>query len=104
MEYKNTIITPKTDFPMKAGLPNREPGMLERWNEQGLYDLLLDLQERYNGLEMIVTENGYTHDEVVYVGDDYGLGGNDESVFVSDFTFVKVDDYTTLGECLKEYL
>ena len=26
----------------------------------GLYDLLLDLQERYNGLEMIVTENGYT--------------------------------------------
>jgi len=25
MEYKNTIITPKTDFPMKAGLPNREP-------------------------------------------------------------------------------
>ena len=30
MEYKNTIITPKTDFPMKAGLPNRESGMLER--------------------------------------------------------------------------
>ena len=27
MEYKNTIITPKTDFPMKAGLPLREPGM-----------------------------------------------------------------------------
>ena len=26
MEYKNTIITPKTDFPMKAGLPAREPG------------------------------------------------------------------------------
>ena len=24
MEYKNTIITPKTDFPMKAGLPARE--------------------------------------------------------------------------------
>ena len=31
MEYKNTIITPKTDFPMKAGLPAREPGMLKRW-------------------------------------------------------------------------
>ena len=30
MEYKNTIITPKTDFPMKAGLPAREPAMLER--------------------------------------------------------------------------
>ena len=34
MEYKNTIITPKTEFPMKAGLPNREPGMLKAWEEQ----------------------------------------------------------------------
>ena len=42
MEYKNTIITPKTDFPMKAGLPNREPGMLERWEEQDLYQLMLE--------------------------------------------------------------
>ena len=42
MEYKNTIITPKTDFPMKAGLPNREPGMLERWNETDLYNAMLE--------------------------------------------------------------
>ncbi len=42
MEYKNTIITPKTDFPMKAGLPAREPGMLERWQEQDLYNLLME--------------------------------------------------------------
>ncbi len=42
MEYKNTIITPKTDFPMKAGLPAREPGMLERWQQQELYELLLE--------------------------------------------------------------
>ncbi|MGM9639862.1 MAG: isoleucine--tRNA ligase [Faecousia sp.] len=42
MEYKNTIITPKTAFPMKAGLPNREPGMLEKWNELDLYKTLLE--------------------------------------------------------------
>ena len=42
MEYKNTIITPKTDFPMKAGLPTREPGMLERWNQQDLYNAMLE--------------------------------------------------------------
>ena len=42
MEYKNTIITPKTDFPMKAGLPAREPGMLARWEEQDLYELMLE--------------------------------------------------------------
>ncbi|MBQ3000651.1 MAG: isoleucine--tRNA ligase [Oscillospiraceae bacterium] len=42
MEYKNTIITPKTDFPMKAGLPQREPAMLARWEETKLYDALLE--------------------------------------------------------------
>ncbi len=42
MEYKNTIITPKTDFPMKAGLPAREPGMLERWNTLDVYKLMLE--------------------------------------------------------------
>ena len=42
MDFKNTIITPKTDFPMKAGLPAREPGMLERWQEQNLYQLMLE--------------------------------------------------------------
>ena len=42
MDYKNTIITPKTDFPMKAGLPTREPGMLSRWEEQDLYEAMLE--------------------------------------------------------------
>ena len=42
MDYKNTIITPKTDFPMKAGLPTREPGMLSRWEEQNLYEAMLE--------------------------------------------------------------
>ncbi len=42
MDYKNTIITPKTDFPMKAGLPNREPAMLQRWQEQDLYHAMLE--------------------------------------------------------------
>lgn len=30
MDYKDTIITPRIDFPMRAGLPTREPTMLER--------------------------------------------------------------------------
>ena len=42
MEYKNTIITPQTSFPMKAGLPNREPGMLAKWEEQDLYNAMLE--------------------------------------------------------------
>ncbi|MFA5142798.1 MAG: isoleucine--tRNA ligase [Candidatus Omnitrophota bacterium] len=37
MEYKNTLNLPRTDFPMKADLPNREPGMLENWQKSKLY-------------------------------------------------------------------
>ena len=45
MDYKNTIITPKTDFPMRAGLPQREPGMLEHWNKINVYRLMLEKNE-----------------------------------------------------------
>ena len=64
MEYKNTIITPKTDFPMKAGLPNREPGMLERWEQTDLYHAML---EKNKDLPPFVLHdgppfsNGYIH-------------------------------------------
>jgi len=36
-DYKQTLNLPATDFPMKAGLPNREPLILKRWQEQDLY-------------------------------------------------------------------
>ena len=46
-----------------------------------------------NALETYCRENGLEHENVVFIGDDYGLGGNDESVYVSDFPFLTVDDY-----------
>jgi isoleucyl-tRNA synthetase len=36
-DYKSTVFLPKTDFPMKAGLPQREPQLLERWTRLELY-------------------------------------------------------------------
>ncbi|WP_415921258.1 isoleucine--tRNA ligase [Tateyamaria sp. SN6-1] len=39
-DYKDTLNLPKTDFPMRAGLPKREPGWLERWARIGVYDRL----------------------------------------------------------------
>ncbi len=39
-EYKSTLSLPKTDFPMRAGLPKREPAWLERWEQMGIYDRL----------------------------------------------------------------
>ena len=39
-DYKSTLNLPETDFPMRAGLPKREPGWLERWARIGIYDRL----------------------------------------------------------------
>ena len=39
-EYKNTLTLPVTDFPMRAGLPKREPEWLARWEKIGVYDRL----------------------------------------------------------------
>ena len=41
-DYKSTLFLPRTDFPMKAGLPAREPKMLERWEQIGLWERLRD--------------------------------------------------------------
>ena len=38
VDYKSTVFLPKTDFPMKAGLPELEPRLLKRWQEIGLFD------------------------------------------------------------------
>ena len=40
LELKATINLPKTDFPMKANLPQNEPKMLARWEEMRIYDLI----------------------------------------------------------------
>jgi len=39
-DYSQTLFLPKTDFPMRAGLPEKEPMMLQRWEKMGLYKRL----------------------------------------------------------------
>ena len=39
-DWSETLFLPKTDFPMKAGLPRREPELLAHWEKIGLYDRL----------------------------------------------------------------
>ena len=45
MDYNETVHLPQTDFPMRAGLPSREPGMLQRWNDMDLYNEMLKKNE-----------------------------------------------------------
>src|SRR3990170_7753003 len=39
-DWSETLFLPKTEFPMKAGLPELEPRLLKRWHETGLYERL----------------------------------------------------------------
>lgn len=64
------------------------------------FDLVPTPHDKYYALANLCSDEGYSHDEVLYVGDDYGVGGNDEAVAKSDIAFVTVDDYTKLGERL----
>ncbi|HZH10198.1 MAG TPA: isoleucine--tRNA ligase [Microvirga sp.] len=44
-DYSETLFLPQTEFPMRAGLPQREPLFLERWNEMKLYERLRETQK-----------------------------------------------------------
>ena len=68
------------------------------------FDMAPKPYNKYYALDEYCREKGYAHDEVVFVGDDYGMGGNDESVYQSDFGFICVDDYTKLEECVAHIL
>ncbi len=43
-DYRDTVFLPKTDFPMKAGLPAKEPIIAARWEAEKLYEQLRDLR------------------------------------------------------------
>ncbi len=68
------------------------------------FDMAPKPYNKYNALCKYCKEHGIKHDEVVFVGDDYGLGGNDESVYLSDMGFICVDDYKKFPEYVKELL
>lgn len=68
------------------------------------FDMAPKPYNKYYALDLYCREKGFSHDEVVFVGDDYGRGGNDESVYRSDFGFIRVDDYLRFGEYVKELL
>ena len=68
------------------------------------FDMAPHPYNKYYALDKYCKEKGFSHDEVVFVGDDYGLGGNDESVYKSDFAFIIIDNYKEFGEKIKHLL
>ena len=65
-DYRSTVFLPKTDFPMKAGLPQKEPAILARWIEQDLYG---QLRKARAGREKFIL-----HDGPPYANGDIHIG------------------------------
>ena len=66
MEYKETLLMPKTKFEMRGKLPSKEPGFQKRWKEQNIYEKMLKKRE---GCEPFVL-----HDGPPYANGDIHLG------------------------------
>lgn len=65
-DYRDTVFLPKTDFPMKAGLASKEPAILARWAESGLYE---QLRASRAGAERFIL-----HDGPPYANGDIHMG------------------------------
>ncbi|RKL68926.1 isoleucine--tRNA ligase [Salipaludibacillus neizhouensis] len=66
MEYKQTLLMPKTEFPMRGNLPNKEPEMQADWESMRIYD---KVQQRTEGRPMFVL-----HDGPPYANGDIHMG------------------------------
>ena len=55
LDLKSTLNLPKTDFPMKANLPQREPKRLEQWEAMRLYDRI---RKTHKGEPIYVLHDG----------------------------------------------
>src|SRR5689334_16646539 len=65
-DYRSTVFLPRTHFPMKAGLPQKEPGIAARWEDEGLYEQIRRARE---GREKFIF-----HDGPPYANGDMHIG------------------------------
>ena len=65
-DYNSTLNLPKTDFPMRAGLPKSEPVTLKAWEDNKVYEKLMEVNE---GKPLFVL-----HDGPPYANGDIHLG------------------------------
>jgi HAD superfamily hydrolase (TIGR01484 family) len=68
------------------------------------FDMAPKPYDKYYALDCYCKEQGLSHDQVLYVGDDYGPGGNDEAVYRSDFAMLTIDNYMDFPRLIEEYL
>lgn len=59
---------------------------------------------KYFALKDFAETNGYSEDEILFIGDDYGFGGNDEPVYLSNIPFLEIDNFETFSDKIKDLL
>lgn len=67
MDYSQTLNLPKTDFPMRGGLPEKEPAMIDGWKKADIYKKRLD-RNRHSGKKFVL------HDGPPYANGGIHLG------------------------------
>ena len=65
------------------------------------FDMVPSPYNKRYALELYCQENGLYPENVVYIGDDYGPGGNDECIYLSNFPYLAIDDYRTFPDIVK---
>lgn len=68
------------------------------------FDFAEKKYNKYDAIMAYAKENGYTKDEILYVGDDFGDGGGDSHVRLGGLDYVEIFDYKTLKEKLSYLL
>ena len=66
MDFKETLLLPKTDFPMRGNLPQNEPKRYKKWFDEGIYDRM---KEKRKGAELFTL-----HDGPPYANGDIHIG------------------------------
>src|SRR4051794_30251338 len=65
-DYRSTVFLPRTDFPMKAGLPQKEPAILARWEAENIYG---QIRKARGGRDKFIS-----HDGPPYANGDIHIG------------------------------
>ena len=56
---------------------------------------------KYDAVMRYAAEHGYTRDQILFVGDDFTPGGNDSQIRLGGMDYIRIDDYTRVGEKLR---
>ena len=111
------LLGTKADIADKLAFdPTREkrkvlyPEVLEIFDDFTVYiggsssfDFSAKQYNKYDAIMRYARENGYTQDEILYVGDDFGDGGGDSHVRIYGMDYVEVTDYRKLDELMEQY-